>query len=134
MFLTYWRMASSPCANAVQKVVLDEYQLFGLPIFNPHPFSSPPEEGRNDRAIKYRFRCRPWLVRGRETTCERNNPRRLLQLTPGILAMRFCPRRDAGASNTHLLPASRRADSFVSLASARTPQRTVFILHVAKFG
>jgi len=29
--------------------------LFGLPIFNPHPFSSPPEEGRNDRLANTDF-------------------------------------------------------------------------------
>ena len=61
---------------AEQKVVyyiyiLDEYQLFGLPFFNPHPFSSPPEEGMNNRAIRYRFRRSPWLTRGQETTFDR---------------------------------------------------------------
>ena len=39
-----------------------------------------------------------------------------------------------GRAISPLLPAFRRADSFVVFASARTPQRTVFILRVAKFG
>jgi hypothetical protein len=145
--------------------MLDEYELFGLPIFKPHPFSSPPEEGRNDKASKYSFRRRPWLVRGRETTCERNNPRRLLQLTPGILAMRFargetpgraisiscrrpavqilcfsCFGADASANGVYIAcgeiwigKGRERWDATRQLgylASARTPQRTLFLSRV----
>ena len=46
--------------------MLDEYELFGLPLFNPHPFSSPPEEGRNDRLANTDFAVdHGWYVVGR---------------------------------------------------------------------
>ena len=53
--------------------MFDEYPMFGLILFNAHPFSSPPVEGRNDRASK----CGFYLI---------------------MFFTRFSPRRDAGAS------------------------------------